>query len=467
WTNPPLPVISTPPNIIFILADDLGYADVGFNGQTHFATPCLDRMAAEGMVFTQFYAGSTVCAPSRACLLTGQHTGHVFQRFNGPIQFREDDQDVTVARFLKNRGYQTAMIGKSGLAGRSKDALLPRKKGFDYFYGFLSHNAAHRYYPKVLWDNGQRVDFPQNQGKNGETYSGELFLQKSLDWIDEHRDGPFFLHVSLQQPHADLAAPAAFRNRHLERFEEQPYPPGRHYRAESHPRATFVGMVQYLDHSVGKILDKLVKLGIDDETYVFFSSDNGPHFEGGAHPDHFDSNGPLRGGKRDLFEGGIRVPFVAWAPGHIEPGSRSNHVAAFWDFPVTACELAGHPLSQPTDGISFTPALRGDHQPAHDYLYWEFYEGGGKQAVRLGDWKAVRLRVNEKPDGPIQLFDLRQDLGESKNIAAAHPAVVSQIKTIMRTAHQPHPNKPFGRELAASKQKKARQKKKQKNPPKK
>ena len=436
---------SQPPNIIFILADDLGYGDIGCNGQSHFETPCLDRMAREGMVFNQFYAGSTVCAPSRACLLTGQHTGHVYQRFNGPVQFREDDNDITVARMLKTAGYATAMIGKSGLSGRSDDPLLPFRKGFDHFYGFISHRAAHRYYPETLWDNDRKVTFENNRGKSGDTYSGKMFLEQSLSWIDKNRQGPFFLHVSLQQPHADLAVPDEFRNPHINRFDEQPHPAGKHYRAETHPRATYAGMVQYLDHSVGQILDKLVELGIEKQTYVFFSSDNGPHFEGGAHPDHFDSNGPLRGGKRDLYEGGIRVPLLVWAPGKVAAGSRSDHISAFWDFPATACELASVADADPGDGISLVPTLHGTgNQASHEYLYWEFYEQNGKQAVRMGDWKAIRLNVNRDRHGPLQLFNLKEDIGESRDLATAHPERVRKMAQLMEAAHTPHPDKKFG-----------------------
>ncbi len=444
-----LPTVNAdqPVNIIFIMADDLGYADVGFNGQTHFETPNLDRMANEGMVFNQLYAGSTVCGPSRACLLTGFHTGHVFQRFNGKVQFREDDQDITVARMLKERGYRTAMIGKSGLACNSDDAGLPNRKGFDYFYGYLAHAAAHRYYPPFLWENGNKIEFENNHGKHGDTYSGDLILAKSLKWIDDNQTEPFFLHVALQQPHADLAVPESFREPFIGKFEEKPYPEGKHYRAETHPKATFIGMIQHLDQSVGQILDKLVELGIEKNTYVFFSSDNGPHFEGGAHPDYFDSNGPFRGGKRDLYEGGIRVPFVAWAPGHIEPGTRSDHISAFWDFPVTACDLAGVPLLEQTDGISFVPTLHGTAQAKHRYLYWEFHEQGGKQAVRIGNWKGVRLNVNKNPDGPIEIYDLAKDPGETTNVSPDSPSFTQTISTLMNAGHRPHPDKPFGREI--------------------
>ena len=301
----------------------------------------------------------------------------------------------------------------------------------------------------MLWKNGQQVTFENNHHKNGDTYSGELFLKESLQWIDANHETPFFLHISLQQPHADLAAPAEYRDRLLNSFDEKPFPEGKHYRAETHPKATFVGMVQYLDHSVGEVLDKLVELGIDDNTYVFFSSDNGPHFEGGAHPDYFDSNGPLRGGKRDLYEGGIRVPFVAWAPGRVAAGTKSDHLGAFWDFPVTVCELASQPFDAEslaaTDGISLVPTLHGDtEQATHEYLYWEFYEGGGKQAVRQENWKAVRVNVNKDPSSEFELYDLANDLSEANNVAAAHPQVVERLKSLAEQAHTPHPDKAFG-----------------------
>ena len=330
-----------PPNIIFILADDLGYGDLSCYGQQHFQTPNIDRMAAEGMRFTQHYAGSTVCALSRACLLSGQHTGHVYQRANGQIAFRPDPQDICIARLLKNAGYQTAMIGKSGLSCRTSNGHLPNDKGFDHFFGYNSHGAAHRYYPESLWRDGEEVPYPGNHGKEGNRYSGDLFLADTLAYLDAHADGPFFLHLSLQQPHPDLAAPDQWKQPFLGKFDESPFQGNRTYRAEPNPKATFIGMVTYLDATVGKVLDKLRELGIADHTLVLFSSDNGAMSEGGWSRTNFDSSGSLRGGKRDMYEGGIRVPLIAWWPGKVPAGTTSDHVSAFWDFAPTACELAG------------------------------------------------------------------------------------------------------------------------------
>ena len=427
------------PNMIYILADDLGYGDLGCYGQRHFETPHIDRMAAEGMRFTQHYAGSTVCAPSRACLLTGQHTGHVYQRANGQTAFREDPQDVCLAAVLKQGGYHTAMIGKSGLSCNSDDGALPNRKGFDHFFGYTSHLLAHRYYPPFLWRNGSRVDLAGNEGTEGEQYSGDLFLAEAIDYLEQRAEdpAPFFLHLSLQQPHADLSVPQEWRSRYLGKFEERPGKPGG-YRAEPNPKATFAAMVAYLDDSVGQVLRKLEEKGMRENTLVLFSSDNGAMSEGGWSRKHFNSSGPLRGGKRDLYEGGIRVPFIAWWPGVVEAGAESEHLSAFWDFAPTACELAGAPCPEKTDGVSFAPTLTGSgHQTAHQYLYWEFHELGGKQAVRWGDWKGVRLRVNRDLDGPLALYNLRTDLGESEDVAAEHPEVVARLRGMMTEAHTP------------------------------
>ena len=424
------------PNIIFILADDLGYADLGCYGQRHFETPHLDRMAAEGMRFTQHYAGSTVCAPSRACLLAGKHTGHVTQRVNGSLQFPEDPVDVCVARLLKRVGYTTALIGKSGLSCNSADGGLPQRKGFDEFFGYTSHVRAHRYFPEWLWRNGEKVELPRNQEQSGVHYSGDLFMKETEEFLRANAEGPFFLHLALQQPHADLNVPGEWRERFLGRYDEVPFKGG-HYRAEENPKATFAGMVAYLDNAVGRVLDQLRVLGIERDTLVIFSSDNGPMSEGGWDKRYFDSNGPLRGGKRDLYEGGVRVPTIAWQPGVVQEGSETDHVSAFWDFLPTACELAGAPIPDDTDGISYAPTLTGQgDQQEHDWLYWEFYERGGKQAVRYGNWKGVRLGMgaNRKP---LELYDLATDLGERNNVAAEHPEVVARLEQIMREANTP------------------------------
>jgi arylsulfatase A-like enzyme len=424
-----------PPNIIFILADDMGYGDLGCYGQQNFATPNIDRMAAQGMRFTQHYAGSTVCAPSRACLLGGQHTGHVYQRANGKIEFRPDPQDICIARLLKDAGYQTALIGKSGLSSSTDNGRQPNEKGFDHFFGYVSHSAAHYYYPKGLWRDGEKVRYPGNQGHEGEQYSCDLFREDALAWLEAHREGPFFLHLSLTQPHADLQVPDKWRAPFLGKFEEVPFP-GNHYRAEPNPKATFAGMMTHLDHSVGAVLDKLRESGVAENTLVLFSSDNGAMNEGGWDREFFDSSGPLRGGKRDMYEGGVRVPLIAWWPETIRAGAETDHVAAFWDFVPTACELAGVSSPADSDGISYAPTLlaRGE-QPQHDYLYWEFYEQGGKQAVRQGDWKAVRLDVQTHPDRPLELYDLASDVGEEHDVAAEHPDVVARMRQLMREAH--------------------------------
>lgn len=424
------------PNIIFILADDLGYGDLGCYGQKHFATPNLDRMASQGMRFTQHYAGCTVCAPSRACLLSGQHTGHVYQRANGDIAFRADPHDLSIARMLKNAGYHTAMIGKSGLSSNTPNGAHPNEKGFDHFFGYVGHGAAHRYYPQSLWRNGQKIAYPDNHGQEGKDYSGDLFVAEAMEYLDAHQAGPFFLHLSLQQPHADLNVPAQWREPFVGKFDEIPHATDNHYRLETHPKATFAGMVTHLDDAVGQVLAKLRELGIEENTIVFFASDNGPMSEGGWSREYFNSGGPLRGGKRDMTEGGLRVPLIVWQPGTIAAGKTSDHVSAFWDFVPTACEAAGIEPPIDTDGISYLPTLRGEgEQPQHDYLYWEFHERGGKQAVRQGDWKAIRLDVFTDPDRPLELYNLAADLGETRNVATEHPEIVARLRQIMRDAH--------------------------------
>lgn len=449
------------PNIIFILSDDVGYGDLGCYGQTNFTTPRLDRMAAEGLRFTQHYAGSTVCAPSRACLLAGQHTGHVHQRSNGPYHFREDPHDITIATRLQAAGYHTAMIGKSGLACNSDDGGLPNRKGFDHFFGYTSHRAAHRYYPEYVWRNGDRVEYPNNHGKEGSKYSGDQFLADTLRYLDERSAArePFFLHLSLQQSHADLQVPDEWRRRFLGKYDEPNVEkqPDAHYRYESNPKATYAAMMTYLDDTVGQVLDKLRELGMAEQTVVFFASDNGAMSEGHWHLDYFNCSGPLRGGKRDLYEGGIRTPMIAWWPGQIAGGGETDQLSAFWDFPATACQLAGLPPIDPaeTDGLSYVPTLYGKPaaQEQHKYLYWEFYERGGKQAVRLGgelsQWKGVRLGVNKNRTAPIELYNLDEDLGETTNLAADHPAIVARIAGIMDEAHVESPVFKFGRKKRA------------------
>ena len=427
------------PNIVIIVADDLGYGDLGCYGQDNFATPNIDRLATEGMLFTQHYAGSTVCAPSRAALLTGQHTGHVYQRANGHLQFREDPQDICIAKILKNAGYHTAMIGKSGLSCNSNDGALPNRKGFDHFFGYVSHEEAHRYYPPRLWRNGEEIKYPNNYGKKGEKYSGNLFLEDTLEYLEDRNKtkNPFFLHISLQQPHADLNVPQKWVLPFIGKYKEKPYRGG-HYRAVKYPKSNYAGMMSYLDHSVGEIVNKIDQLGLSNNTLIIFTSDNGAMSEGGWSRQYFKSSGTLRGGKRDLFEGGIRVPMIARWPGSIKAGSTSEHVSAFWDYLPTVCELARTTCHSETDGISFLPTLLGNEdQKSHEFLYWEFHEEGGKQAIRWGQWKGIRLKVNNNLNGPIMLFNLDTDPSELDDIAGQHPEIVSRIEEMLTEAHEP------------------------------
>lgn len=441
---PALHAAAPRPNIIFILADDLGYGDLSCYGQMNFATPKLDQMATEGMRFTQHYAGSTVCAPSRACLMTGQHTGHVYQRANGNFAFRPDPQDLCIARWLKDAGYHTALIGKSGLSCQTPNGHHPNDKGFDHFFGFTGHGAAHRHYPKWLWRNGKKEKYPDNEGREGKQYAGDLFLADALKYIDEHAEGePFFMHLAFTAPHADLAAPAKWRDPFVGKFKETPFE-GNGYRAESHPKATFAAMVTCLDDAVGQVLARLRDRGIAENTLVLFASDNGAMNEGGWKRDDFKSSGPLRGGKRDMYEGGIRTPLIAWWPGHVAAGKTSEHVSAFWDFAPTACELAGAPAPPDADGISFAPTLlaEGD-QRQHDYLYWEFYEQGGKRAVRHGDWKAVKLNALDPAKSTVELYNVAADLAETDDVAAEHPEIVERMTGLMRSAHRDEGNFTF------------------------
>jgi len=427
------------PNIILIQADDLGYGDLGAYGQRHFQTPNLDRMAAEGVRFTSYYSGSTVCAPSRATLMTGQHTGHTLVRGNGEIPLRPED--ATVGMALRDAGYRTSVVGKWGLGSQGTTGL-PHLKGFDYSFGFLDHRHAHRQFTDHLFRNGVRrpVDVDRD-------YAGDLFTAETLDIISTRDDRPFFLYLNYTVPHAELRPPedaiAPFRSK----FEE-PTPftnaaadarptgaagPSLGYRSQPTPRAAFAGMVTRMDADVGRILARLREAGLDDRTLVLFTSDNGPHREGGADPVFFGSAGPLRGIKRDLYEGGIRVPMIARWPGTVPAGRTSDHAWAHWDFFPTAAELAGAKVPDGLDGMSMVRALRGQSQPTHEFFYWEFHERGFQQAVRMGTWKAVRL----KPGAPLELYDLSKDVAEAANVAASHPDVIARMETYLATARTP------------------------------
>lgn len=433
------------PNIILILADDLGYGDIGCYGQTKIKTPYLDRMANEGMKFTQFYAGSTVCAPSRCSLMTGLHTGHC--EIRGNKEHKPEGQHplsaevVTLAELLNKAGYTTGAMGKWGLGGPGTEGV-PEKQGFDLFFGYNCQREAHFYYPEHLWKNEEKIIIEENKnGKKG-MYSQDLIIGEALEFIKNHSREPFFLYLPFTIPHAELAVPEKDLKEYSDRFPETPYP-GAHYGPQEKPHAAFAAMVSRLDRDCGKIFDLLKKLNIDNNTIVLFSSDNGPHKEGGHDPAFFESSGPFRGIKRDLYEGGIRVPFIARWPGRIQAGSINKHIGAFWDFLPTVCELAGIQSPNNIDGISFLPALNGKKQTKHEYLYWEFHEQGGKQAVFMEQWKGVRLNVFNDPDGPIELYDLSQDQKELTDVSKLHPEIVKKTDQIMKRARTESLTFPF------------------------
>ena len=449
----------TRPNIIFIMADDLGYGDLGCYGQTLIKTPHLDRMAREGIRFRQFYAGCTVCAPSRSVLMTGQHMGHTHVRGNAGTDMSIQSlrhEDVTVAEVLKQAGYATALCGKWGLGddlpgGRSG---LPNDQGFDLFFGYLNQVHAHNYYPEFLWRNKEKARLRNEVVKTGRGYGGfvgghstkrvdyshDLIAQEALKFAERNKNKPFFLYLPLTIPHANNEGTRATGNGQevpdYGIYADKPWPDQDKGQA---------AMITRMDRDVGRLLDTLAELGIDEHTIVMFTSDNGPHDEGGHNTDRFTPAGPLRGMKRDLYEGGIRMPMIVRWPGKTPAGTVSDHIGYFGDLMATAAELAGVDVPQNLDSISFAPTITGrvERQKQHEYLYWEFCERGGKQAVRHGKWKAIRMPIFT---GKTQLYDLSQDLGEAHDVAGRHPDVVKKLERMMADAHTPHPNwQPRGR----------------------
>ncbi len=426
---------SSKPNIVYILLDDAGYGDFSCYGQQKFKTPNIDRMAAGGLRFTDHYSGATVCAPSRCSLMTGLHGGHAFIRGNREIkpegQYPIPDQTVTLPERLKAAGYVTGAFGKWGLGAPGSEGD-PMNQGFDEFFGYNCQRHAHSYYPTYLWHNGKKVPL------DGQTYSADLIADQARSFITRHKDEPFFCYMPVTVPHAALHVPeesaAPFRKKFPE-FEDKI---GRYSGPEiRNPAACFAGMMTRLDGEIGKVLALLDDLGIAKQTLVMLTSDNGAHREGGHMPEFFNSTGSLRGIKRDLYEGGIRVPMIARWPGKIAPGTVTDLPSAFWDVVPTMCELAGAAPPKETDGISFVPTLLGqtDKQKPHEFLYWEFSPQGGKQAVRMGQWKGVRLNLKKDPDAPFELYNLKDDPGETKNVASEHPDVVARMKEIIQAEH--------------------------------
>ena len=432
------------PNIIFILADDLGYGDLGCYGQAKIKTPNLDKLAAEGVRFTDFYAGSTVCAPSRCALMTGLHSGHGRIRGNGSLALGPND--VTVAEILKAAGYHTGLIGKWGL-GDEHSLGLPQKKGFDEFAGYLDQVHAHDYYTTYLWRHDPRTGFDGQQplyenlaGKKG-LYTHDMFTTAALNFVRINKPDrsnhyqPFFLYLAYTIPHANNEEGRRTGNG-MQVPSDAPYSTEPWPQTEKNKAA----MITRLDTDVGKLLDKLKSLRIDESTLVLFSSDNGPHKEGGVDPRFFESSGPLRGIKRDLYEGGIRVPLLVRWPGKIKPGQINEQPWAFWDFLPTAAALAEAKPPANLDGISILPLLLGETQTnRHEYLYWEFHERGFQQAIRMGDWKAVRPQAGE----PLELYNLKADLGEKRNVAGENPQVVAKMEQLFKNARTDTPDWPI------------------------
>jgi len=437
------------PNVILILVDDLGYGDLSFYGQKTLKTPRIDKMALEGIHFTNMYTGSTVCAPSRASLMTGKHTGHTSVRGNMPEQLLGDNE-LTLAKVFKNAGYVTGAIGKWGI-GHPPPPNDPHKKGFDYFYGYLNMWHAHNFYPEFLYENGEKVPLknkttlvngenpwankPEGTGVASvkEEYVHRLFDEKALNFLDENKDNTFFLYMAYNVPHANNeAGPFAGDGMEVDdyyEFAEKDWP---------QPEKGFAAMMRNIDNSVGMLLDKIDDLGLDENTIVLFCSDNGPHQEGRHEMEFFNSNADLRGMKRDFYDGGVRTPLIARWPQKIKAGTKTEQTFAFWDMLPTFADLVNAEKPVDTDGISFLPTLLGKTQnEKHDFLYWEFFELGGKQAILKDYWKAVKLNVRGPKDEVIfELYNLKEDPAEENNVADENPELVKEFEKLFLSARE-------------------------------
>ncbi|MCY1722812.1 arylsulfatase [Prolixibacteraceae bacterium Z1-6] len=468
------------PNIIYILADDLGYAELGCYGQEKIETPNIDRLAENGIRFTQHYAGAPVCAPSRCVLLTGKHMGHAQIRGNDEWRERGNVWDFkamsedpnlegqrplktgtkTIGRMLQQAGYKTGIVGKWGLGAPLTEGI-PNKQGFDFFYGYNCQRQAHTFFPFHLWKDTTKVllnnrlvppgtKIPEGADKYAEEsyadfwlndYSAELMQKEVINFIKENKDKPFFMYYANPIPHAPLQAPKRWIDYYLEKFgDEEPYLGNKGYFPHRYPHAAYAAMVSYMDEQVGEIVTTLKELGLYDNTIIMFTSDNGPTYNGGTDSPWFDSAKPFKSeqgwGKGDVHEGGIRVPMIAQWPGNIRPGTETNHISAFYDVLPTACEIAGIEAPVDVDGKSFLPALLGKEQEKHEFLYWEFPSYGGQQAVRMGKWKGIRKNIF-KGNLKIELYNLEEDVQELNNIAEEHPEVVEKIQKIFEQEHIP------------------------------
>ena len=421
-------VESIRPNIVYLLADDLGYGDLGSYGQKLTRTTRLDQMAREGMRFTQHYSGAPSCHPSRCVLFTGKHAGHTYIRGNSKIPLRPDD--YTLSQMLKQAGYSTGGIGKWAL-GDADTSGAPWQKGMDEFFGYLDQTHAHGYYPDFLWRNGQRIDITENLNGQRRAYSHDLFVDYALDFIRRHKDEPFFFYGAFTIPHAEVTVPDDSLEEYLGRWPEpKKFEGSKTYCPQDRPRAVRAAMISRLDRDVGRILDLLDELKLSENTLVIFTSDNGPITAGGQDPEFFDSNGPLRDLKFTLREGGIRVPFIARWPNKITAGSTSHLVSDFADMLPSFAALVGLQPPAGLDGMSIAPTLLGQSeiQKARDYHYWE---AAPTQALRQGDWKIYR----SAPDKPVELYNLRTDLGETMNVAGENPDIIARLTRLLTQAH--------------------------------
>jgi len=463
------PATPAKPNVIFILADDLGIGDLGCYGQQKIRTPNIDHLAADGMRFLQHYTGCSVCAPSRCALMTGKHMGHAAIRDNaqrGPSEEgqRPMPQDTfTVARLMQNAGYYTGIIGKWGL-GMPEDHSSPRDMGFNYSFGYLCQSMAHTYYPPYLWRNNERETLAGNPSYDvsmkgviepkGEIYSHDMMASDALKFVRDHHDKPFFLYLAFTIPHLSLQVPEDSMAEYQGQWTETPFRNTRHYANNETPRAAYAGMITRMDRDVGRLMALLKELGVDDHTLVFFSSDNGAVFPlAGTDPVFFQSTGGFRGYKQDLYEGGIRTPLIARWPGKIQAGVTSDQPSVFYDFLPTMAELNGVPPPADTDGISYLPTLFGKpaQQKQHDFLYWEYQSAGGAVAVRMGDWKAIANKIKKNPNANFEVYNLASDRTESHDVAAEHPEIVAKAREIIAREHTPSPIKEWNFTLGAAK----------------
>lgn len=432
------PLLAQKPNIIYIITDDLGYNDISAYGQKNFSTPNIDKLATNGMRFTRHYSGATVCNPSRCALMTGKDTGHASIRGNGKFSIPKDE--LTLGKITKAAGYHNAMIGKSCVTGNTQTPESVLEHGFDFFYGTTSHEDAHYRYPEFVYKNTEKISFPNNKLHSGTDYDLELYTRETLNYISQQSaEKPFFLILSYPAPHAsilareeDLTAARPLVKEEIDASKQN------HYSPSKEVKANYIGMMKYLDDSIGQIIATLEHEKLLDNTLILFTSDNGPHGEGGYKPEYLDSNGELRGYKRDLYEGGIRVPFIASWPAAIKPGQTSDHPSAFWDFMPTVCELIGQPVPKDIQGISFANTLLGKGtQAKHPHLYWEHHEQDFRRAIQVGDWKLVQYSLTQPEKTTTELYDLSKDPSESTDLAKQNPEKTAELLKLIETARTP------------------------------